>query len=335
MRQVGGPIPGHEGAAVWMAAAGKAGRLPQALLVSGVPGLGKERLAMELSAWLLCERPDGASPCGRCRSCHLMAAGTHPDFLRLSPEAEGKVLGIDAVREGCSFTAYTPQVAARRVLLLLPAEALAPAAANAFLKTLEEPPAHAHMILVTAAATRILPTIRSRLQILSMEAPPEAATERWMRGQGVPEADARTLVRLAGGRPLRAWEWWEEGYLERRRHWVEAFLAIPREGPAAVIDLATRWGKEESFTALWEAIAAIVADLARLAFAPHADIRNLDYMESLEALAGHVEGGAILDLEARWRRLPLERQQHRNLALLVEGPLMAWWKMARGGRGDG
>ena len=136
-------------------------RIPHALLVHGPSGIGKALFAHALAASVLCEKPKGGLACRDCPSCHWFSQGNHPDYREIVPEAaeeeeEGAedaakaekaksvVIKIDQIRAIADFVALTTHRAGYRVLVLRPAEALQPAAANALLKTLEEPPRHPH-----------------------------------------------------------------------------------------------------------------------------------------------------------------------------------------------
>ena len=150
---------------IWaqLAPALAAGRLPHALLLAGPEGLGKMAFAQALGEALLCEspRPDHHA-CGHCRACRLLAAGSHPDLHVVVPAEEGKAIRVDAIRELIGFAALTPQFGGRRVLRLAPAELLNVNAANALLKTLEEPPPHVKFLLATTDPQKLPVTVLSR-----------------------------------------------------------------------------------------------------------------------------------------------------------------------------
>ncbi|MDR3430084.1 MULTISPECIES: DNA polymerase III subunit delta' [Silvimonas] len=193
-------------------------RLPHALLLTGEPGIGKRRFAERLAAWYLCENKDRAlAPCGVCEGCRWQAAGNHPDFRILAPadpvdeeledtKAKRKqpIIGVDEIRELADFVNLSAHRNGARVTLVYPAEAMNTAAANAFLKTLEEPPAGAQFILVAHQARRLLPTIRSRCRVLPLTTPDRASATVWLNEQGV--ADAELHLAHTGGSPLAALE---------------------------------------------------------------------------------------------------------------------------------
>jgi DNA polymerase-3 subunit delta' len=188
--------------------------------VAGQAGIGKVQLARSIAAAVLCETPAGAFACGECASCRWFSQGNHPDFREIVPEAaedepEGEgadapkaekaksvVIKIDQVRAVADFVSLSTHRAGHRVLLLHPAESMQPAAANALLKTLEEPPPATLIVLVTAQPARVLPTIRSRCRLLPLRAPATAEALAWLAEQNVAEPQA--VLAAAGGAPLLA-----------------------------------------------------------------------------------------------------------------------------------
>jgi DNA polymerase-3 subunit delta' len=182
------------------------GRVPHALLLHGASGAGAEGFAERLAASLLCESPDRRlGPCGECRGCRLFAGGAHPDLERLAPAEEGKAIEVAQARELVHFVSLRPQRGAFKVALVQGAERLNRNAANALLKSLEEPPPGTVLLLVTPAPSRVLATIRSRCQRLAFPEPSPAEALPWLRQQLPPDAERpELLLALAGGLPLRA-----------------------------------------------------------------------------------------------------------------------------------
>jgi DNA polymerase-3 subunit delta' len=200
-------------------------RFPHALLIHGARGTGKLGLAERVAGLLLCEDP-GRRPCGRCEGCRWLAAGSHPDFRRVEPEALAKEppaepeaeaeapakrgkpsteIKVEQVRDLAGFLNLGSHRGRLRVALVHPAEVMNPTAANALLKGLEEPPPGAVFLLVSHRPSQLLPTIRSRCVALPVPIPPRAAALQWLAEQGV--AKAERWLAYAGGAPLQALEY--------------------------------------------------------------------------------------------------------------------------------
>src|SRR2546423_10129279 len=169
-----------------LAAAHTAGRLPEALLLHEAHGAGGDWLARWVARLVLCERAAGA-PCGSCAGCRRVIAGQHPDLLMLQPTEDSQQIRIEQVRELAQELALTSHQGGYKVGILSPAEALNRFAANALLKTLEEPPARTLLVLVTTQPSRLPATVLSRCQRLRVRAPARAEAVAWLtalRGAG-------------------------------------------------------------------------------------------------------------------------------------------------------
>lgn len=228
------PLPWLDG---WLAQALRSQR-SHALLIHGPAGIGQWQLSLTLAQAWLCDSPaDAGRPCGHCASCRLVQARSHPDLLVLLPEALQAPLGwttadadaepaesgskskqpskeikVEAVRGAVAFAQTTPARHAGKVVVLHPAERMNAIAANALLKTLEEPAGSARFILSCAEPEALLPTIRSRCQAIGLKLPDTGRAAAWLGGQGV--AAAELVLAGAGGQPLDA--------LERVRDGIDA-----------------------------------------------------------------------------------------------------------------
>ncbi|WP_269533807.1 DNA polymerase III subunit delta' [Chitinimonas sp. BJYL2] len=281
---------------VWQTLLDQHARLPHALLLTGEPGIGKLAFARHLAQWLLCESHADNKPCGVCDGCRWFLAGNHPDYRELTPapeeeDDEGKVkkkaaawISIDQVRDLNSFVYLSAHRAGRRVTLIQPAEALNAAAANALLKTLEEPPAGAVFILVSHQWRRLLPTILSRCRRLPLPLPEREPALAWLAEQGLD--DAGSYLAEAGGAPLAAIERADAGMLAQRRAFL-AELADPRQlDPLALAERLDKQKTEVARVADW--LSRWVHDLARLGLAQ--SVRYYpDEITRLDALASKLD----------------------------------------------
>ncbi|EGT4255433.1 DNA polymerase III subunit delta' [Citrobacter amalonaticus] len=178
------------------------GRGHHALLIQALPGMGDDALIYALSRYLLCQQPDGHKSCGHCRGCQLMQAETHPDYYSLFPEKGKSALGIDAVREVSEKLYERARLGGAKVVWIPNAALMTDAAANALLKTLEEPPAQTWFFLASREPARLLPTLRSRCRLHHLSPPAESYAVSWLARKVTASQEALlTALRLSAGSP--------------------------------------------------------------------------------------------------------------------------------------
>lgn len=250
--------------AAWqpLAAALQGGRLHHGLLVAGAAGLGKRTLADTLVAAAVCSARDGRGmACGACRDCTLRAAGSHPDIVHVGLDArdDGKLrteIVVEQIRALSARLAMSTQMGGLQVALLDPADALNVNAANALLKTLEEPSRDTVIILLSDNPASLPATIRSRCQRVDLRMPSLPQSVSWLAGRGIAEEDARQALRASQGNPGLAARWIDDGLLPVLQAAAKDLRAL--SGSAGLAwEIAERWADEHASLRLW--FAAVLA----------------------------------------------------------------------------
>lgn len=275
-------------------------RLPHALLLAGPEGVGKRRFARALANYLLCQQPSAAATgeqwgaCGQCRACILFTANSHPDLVWITPEENSKTVKVDQIRALTDFVVKTSQLGGMKIAVIEPAESMNINAANALLKNLEEPGTDMHLVLISDAPGRLLPTIRSRCLQTAFAVPPTEQCLPWLAAATGSNESATRLLSLAGGRPLAA-------------------LAM-HEGDA----LSVRDGLRDIWFALWQRQRDCFAVAAQwMEFEP-ADVlawAALWLQDAIRSAAGGV-AESLGDAEVAQRFVPLlEAHHHQGTAV--------------------
>ena len=288
-------------------------RLSHAYLFAGPEGLGKLDLARELAVALV----TGCAGCGTCDECERARRGLHPDLAVI--EAEGDQIRIEQVDALVADLSLRPFSASRRVWVIPECERLNDAAANKLLKSLEEPPAHVHFLLVSDRVERVKPTIVSRCQVIDLAPITEVeVAEHLVRVHGVPGDEAATLARLARGSVDRAARLAADARGPRRReqYLVQAARLVggPAGGPAGGDGRTRRPGP--AFIALLEAETAAVGEEVAARAATEIAATEQAFSDKRE------RERRVKAVEARAKR---EQSRRRRLAALDALDLLASW----------
>lgn len=340
-----GDIVGQSGAIELLGRMLDSGRIPHAMLFHGPEGVGKATTARAFASCLLCVGTD-AAPCGSCPSCSALASRAHPDLMEIGlqakkerssrtkaeetagPEELKKQIVVDQIRDLSRMASQTPRIAGRRVFLIDPADTMNPPAQNALLKTLEEPPGRAVLILIAARPHVLLPTVRSRSFALGFAALRSADLADVLRRRGVPADEATRRAALAEGRPGLAMGLDVDALSERRDDvlcMLEA-LAPPRSSldrlPAMAAALA---GKTES-TLIdgLDILLGLLRDATRCAAqAPPHGLLNGDLVSRLEPLGRRLGQRRSAELVRGVERCRGDLRLNLNRSLVAEAVLAA------------
>ena len=305
-------------------------RLPHALLLTGQTGLGKADFARRLARALLCVDPnEGGDPCGTCGACRLVLAGTHPDLHVIQPEEHGRMIKIDAIRALTAKSVLAAQDGGYRVFIIDPADMMNRAAANALLKTLEEPAKRSILVLVSSHPDRLPATIRSRCQIVRFPVPPVGLVRDWL-GRVAPEEELDPLLAISGGAPLRALQAREQGWREQGRDLCRELSALKRRevNPLQIVE---EWEKRP-LTSVLDGLKRCLTDLIRLAngiagtMLYHPGLR-----EDLQSLGQGIELKSLYGFNDQLLDADRELSHNLNGPMLYEHIANRWLEITRPG----
>jgi DNA polymerase-3 subunit delta' len=177
------------------------GTMRHAYLFAGPPGLGRRTLALRFAQALNCQSPtEPGIPCGECRNCKQIAAMQHPDLTIIQADAEGGTMKVDQIRESRRVLTLKPYTASYRVALFLRFHEANDSASNALLKTLEEAPSYAVLILTADNPEQLLPTIISRCEVLRLRPLQVDQVQQALEDKGFETHQSRLIAHISGGR---------------------------------------------------------------------------------------------------------------------------------------
>ena len=314
--------------------------LPHAILLQGRAGIGKLALARAFARTLLCEQTSDRGACGVCPACIWFEQGGHPDFRLLEPAslshtnevAEGAEseapsskkashkINVAQIRELADFINLTTHRNGMRIVLIHPAEAMNVQAANALLKTLEEPSAHTLIILLSHQPQQLLATIRSRCQKMDVTMPSKEMAAAWLREQGVVEAEL--CLAQVGYAPLQALSLNDPDYQAQRKGFLDQLRRPQAMDIVTLAESSLKLDLAEVFSWLHKWIYDLLS--AKLS----GTIRyQLDYQPDLHALSKHVKLSVLLAYQRELLAAQRVLQHPLNTQLLLEQLLLSYSKL--------
>lgn len=303
-------------------------RMPHAILLCGPEGIGLTKFAQAISMQMLClaKEPESQHACGRCQSCQLYLAGSHPDINIIEPEESGKQLKIAQIRELIEYVTLKSFSGKSKIAILEPADAMNRATANALLKTLEEPPPQSMLFLLSHRPSKLPITIRSRCQRIDFEAAYDQTTRDWLQTQVTnTELSVEALLGLAGGGPLKAQALLENEELACRNTLIRDLKAIHKK-KFDPVQIATNW-QEIGLENILNWLMKIILDLIRIKLRrDKAQLINLDLKEDLQDLVNSLD---LLALVRNYDFVLLKYQQatgpmNYNPLSIIEEIVIHW-----------
>jgi len=315
-------ILGHEWAIDLLQCHLTSERVRHAYLITGPQGVGRRTLAIRLAQALNCSQPaEPGIPCGTCRACLLIERMQHPDLAVVQAEEVGKALKVDQIRELQRSLSLSPYEATYRIALLLRFEEANASAANALLKTLEEPPPKVVILMTASDGEALLPTIVSRCEVirlrpLSLDQVSEGLQAQW----DLPAPNAKLLAHLSGGRPgfaLRLNQNLE--LLEQRQIQVEEHQRLLSASRLERFSFAEEITKDrtillntlQTWLTLWR-------DVMLRASGSSAPLTNIDHLNHIEVLARSFDLNTAMGTVNQLERAIEQIERYMNARLVTE-----------------
>jgi DNA polymerase III subunit delta' len=321
MSEASSAYPWHESQWVTVEKQLQTGRRPHAMLLTGPADSGKREFADSLARRLLCREPvlvdKVIQACRHCPACHLLNAGTHPDLVFVRPE-DSKLIKVDQIRALNHWVSQTSGQGGDKVAIIYPAEQMNGQSANALLKCLEEPTPGTLFILVADQPAKILPTVRSRCQVMAFTIPDNGVAIGWLNTNIPPAVDVHRALALAGGLPLKAIREIDAEYLARRNELLQVFERLLK-GAEPALEAARAVQKHPPREVLVSML-SLVEDAIRSHMSSRQELRNSDSLELLQLFNQVLGADRLFELADSVKQSirDLESASNPNAQLLLE-----------------
>lgn len=309
----------------------QSGRGHHALLVQALPDMGDDALVYALCRWLMCLRPQGHKSCGTCHSCQLMQADTHPDSYTIGLEKGKSATGIDAIREVTEKLYHHAQQGGNKVVRITNADSLTEAAANALLKTLEEPPARTWFFLLSRERSLLPATLRSRCLTWHLAPPDESYALAWLARESARSGEELTsALRLCGGSPPAALALLEPARWQLRAR-LYASLAKACDS-SDMLSVLPELNHDDAVSAVhW--LCTLLLDAVKYQQGALSAITNTDSLPLVSSLGQRSPATRLHALLHAWFQCR-ERLQHVtgvNRELILTDTLLTWERLVQPG----
>jgi DNA polymerase-3 subunit delta' len=316
---------GHQQSIALLQSAVTHERLAHAYLFHGEEAIGKRLTAIRLAQALNCEQPpeaQGLDSCGTCRSCQQIEARTHPDFFVIEPDQEQATqqIKIEQVREIEHQIMYRPLIGERKICLIDNSDRMTIGAANALLKTLEEPPAHSLFLVISSRPAALPATIRSRCQALRFTTPARTQVEAALiLKREIPPTDARFLAIISEGRLGEALTADVKNTRARQQELVDLVSPQALQSIASILSSAETIAKADRAQDMLTWLARWIRDLILIQVRGDRDqILYLDDLATLELYAQQANTDSLLDLLREIEMTEQRATRHLNLHMALE-----------------
>lgn len=312
----------------------ESGRLANAYLFYGPESTGKKRTGFELARTLNCDDSGPLQSCGTCSACRRIEQGLHPDVFFLEPQtgpsSREAAIKIDEIRELQKKLGFLPYEGRAKVVIIDGADRINPQAANAFLKTLEEPPTDTVIILITSNPQQLLPTVASRCQGIRFHHLPAPVLEQILQKQAEKDeelnpAEIPLRVSRAGGSVQNALELDLEEWATMRQSLIQLLKNLSLERVDILFAFSKQWSKVETdkLRIMLKEMSALIRDLALLNIncAPTL-LFNDDLAEELKPLAGRHNRRALSAMQDAVHNTRQALLGNANVQLALESMLL-------------
>jgi DNA polymerase-3 subunit delta' len=320
-------IKGQDRAVRYLKQSLERNKLHHAYLFSGMEGIGKKKTAYELAKALNCQDPGPSGGCGQCPACRMIDKNQYPDLVHIQPQ--GAQIKIEQIRQLNQQLSYGPALGRHILCLLDMASDLNEPAANAFLKTLEEPPEKTLFALLVRDRGELLPTLVSRCIEIGFTPLPFSLLTRILREEkGVSEEGARSLGCLSGGSPGKAGTFLDQDFGKIQETWINQMAEMPNAGTGQLLAWAKDWmGTREEMQSRLEIGLWCLRDFISVRQGREKEIAFPDHLlDKARNLAWSLETRIWLKRYGLMRQTAISLSQHANIQLSWE---MLFFKMAK------